>query len=420
MPASSAGRPISGSGRCSRWPTSWSGSRPGRSTRSRRSGRAGSRSRRRRPASLPGAELAVEVKDEAAGPGPVRQADRGPAAMEGPIGRVGGTGPAHHLDRAREAIAMIVPEPSHGPPRGLADRADGRDQRPGGPAGPLRRHDPAPAARQLRRAVAPERRGGPRPARRAVPRGRPRLRGRPAPARRRPPAEARSARGDRLRGAGRARRPRRVDRRSGQPGTSRTRWGATTPPRFERRDDGPRRFLALIVSHKERPGPDRPVPPDGGPGAGRQGPARRHRDREEDSRDDPDARTDRPRRGMLAVAVLVCLIVLTLIAGAILRVGAAHREEIRSPGAAAPGRMARRGGPAARPRPARTPTPATRARPGTSTPANWARPTPATVTITVERPAGDAKRRTIRARADYPRDPPHRTRRTRRIAITTD
>ena len=38
--------------------------------------------------------------------------------------------------------------------------------------------------------------------------------------------------------------------------------------------------------------------------------------------------------------------------------------------------------------------------------------------ITVERPAGDPKRRMIRARADYPRDPPRRVRRTREL--TTD
>ena len=41
-------------------------------------------------------------------------------------------------------------------------------------------------------------------------------------------------------------------------------------------------------------------------------------------------RTDRPRRGMLAIAVLVCLIVLTLIAGALLRAGAAQRDEVRA------------------------------------------------------------------------------------------
>jgi hypothetical protein len=40
---------------------------------------------------------------------------------------------------------------------------------------------------------------------------------------------------------------------------------------------------------------------------------------------------------------------------------------------------------------------------------------PATIVITVERPADDSRRRTVRARADYPRDPPRRARRTRQI-----
>ena len=41
-------------------------------------------------------------------------------------------------------------------------------------------------------------------------------------------------------------------------------------------------------------------------------------------------RTDRPRRGMLAIAVLVCLIVLTLIAGASSASGPRSRDEIRA------------------------------------------------------------------------------------------
>lgn len=130
--------------------------------------------------------------------------------------------------------------------------------------------------------------------------------------------------------------------------------------------------------------------------------------------------TDRPRRGMLSVAVLVCLLILTLIAGAILRAGAAHREEIR----AAERRLQadwlaeaglRRG--AAR----------LAADPG-YTGETWDIPAreldsadDATVAITVEKSAGDAKRRTIRARADYPRDPPRRARSTRQMTtLTTD
>jgi hypothetical protein len=36
------------------------------------------------------------------------------------------------------------------------------------------------------------------------------------------------------------------------------------------------------------------------------------------------------RRGLTAVAVLVCLIVITLVSGALLKVGIAHRDQVRS------------------------------------------------------------------------------------------
>jgi hypothetical protein len=36
------------------------------------------------------------------------------------------------------------------------------------------------------------------------------------------------------------------------------------------------------------------------------------------------------RRGLTAVAVLVCLIVITIVSGALLRVGIAHRDQVRS------------------------------------------------------------------------------------------
>ena len=41
-------------------------------------------------------------------------------------------------------------------------------------------------------------------------------------------------------------------------------------------------------------------------------------------------RIDPPRRGMLAIALLICLIVLTLIAGVLLRAGVAQRDEVRA------------------------------------------------------------------------------------------
>ena len=130
--------------------------------------------------------------------------------------------------------------------------------------------------------------------------------------------------------------------------------------------------------------------------------------------------TDRPRRGMLTVVVLVCLLVLTLIAGAILRAGSAHREDQR----AAERRLqaewlAEAGLQRAAARLA--------ADPG-YTGETWEIPArelgsadDATVTIAVEKPGGDPKRRTIRAQADYPRDPPRRARSTRQMTtLTTD
>jgi len=131
-------------------------------------------------------------------------------------------------------------------------------------------------------------------------------------------------------------------------------------------------------------------------------------------------RTDRPRRGMLAIGVLVCLIVLTLIAGAILRTGAAQREEGRTRERRLQAEWLAEAG-------LQRALARLDVEPGYSG-ETWdidARELDsadaATVTITVGRPAGDAKRRTIRARADYPRDPPRRARYTREVTtVTTD
>ena len=129
-------------------------------------------------------------------------------------------------------------------------------------------------------------------------------------------------------------------------------------------------------------------------------------------------RTDRPRRGMLAIGVLVCLIVLTLIAGAILRTGAAQREEGRSRERRLQAEWLAEAG-------LQRALARLDVDPGYSG-ETWdidARELDsadaATVTIAVERTAGDAKLRTIRARADYPRDPPRRVRCTRKITTLT-
>lgn len=129
-------------------------------------------------------------------------------------------------------------------------------------------------------------------------------------------------------------------------------------------------------------------------------------------------RSHRPRRGMLAVVVLICLIVLTLIAGTLLRAGAAHREEIRARERRLQAEWLAEAG-------------VRRAIARLAADANYTgetwnidareldSPDAATVAITIERPAGDAKRRTIRARADYPRDPPRRARFTKQVTTLT-
>jgi hypothetical protein len=121
---------------------------------------------------------------------------------------------------------------------------------------------------------------------------------------------------------------------------------------------------------------------------------------------------------MLAIAVLVCLIVLTLIAGALLRVGAAQREEARAEERRLQAEWLAEAG-------------LRRALARLDVDAHYTGETwnidarelgaadAATVTIAVERPPGDTKSRTIRVRADYPRDPPRRARCSRQTTILT-
>jgi type II secretory pathway component PulK len=128
-------------------------------------------------------------------------------------------------------------------------------------------------------------------------------------------------------------------------------------------------------------------------------------------------RTDRPRRGMLAIAVLVCLIVLTLIAGALLRIGAAQREEVRAEERRLQAEWLAEAG--LRRALARLDAePAYTGETWTIEARELGAADSATVTIAIERQSGDPKSRTIRARADYPRDPPARARCTRQITAS--
>ncbi len=128
-------------------------------------------------------------------------------------------------------------------------------------------------------------------------------------------------------------------------------------------------------------------------------------------------RNDRPRRGMLAIAVLVCLIVLSLIAGALLRIGAAQRDEVRAEERRLQAEWLAEAG-------LRRALARLDADPGYSG-ETWSidarelgAADSATVEIAVERPPGDPRNRTIRACADYPRDPPRRARCTRQTTAS--
>jgi Tfp pilus assembly protein PilX len=126
---------------------------------------------------------------------------------------------------------------------------------------------------------------------------------------------------------------------------------------------------------------------------------------------------DRPRRGMLAIAVLICLIVLTMVAGALLRVGAAQRDEVRAEERRLQAEwLAEAGLQRALARLDADPE---------YTGETWniearelGAADSAIVTIAIERQPDDTKSRTIRVRADYPRDPPNRARCTRQLTAS--
>ena len=153
-------------------------------------------------------------------------------------------------------------EPPGDAPRRHADRADGRDDRRGGPdlglcavtiQALLRVGSDAQARRAPRRHWA----GWPSSSART---SMPATMSSSAPSERTPAEAAILGVDDRLRGARRARRSRRVDRRQASRHESYV-LGRSDIAAFERRDDGPRRFLALVVRHKARAGqPDPPHP----------------------------------------------------------------------------------------------------------------------------------------------------------------
>jgi hypothetical protein len=141
-------------------------------------------------------------------------------------------------------------------------------------------------------------------------------------------------------------------------------------------------------------------------------------------------RAVKPSRGMTVVAVLVCLIIVTLISGAVLKVGLAQRELARALERRLQAEwLAESGAQRALARLARDRDYAGETwllgagdlsqseRDPASALAGEADRAAAVVTIAVERVPADSLRRRVRVQADYPRDPPRRSRHTKQFMI---
>ncbi|MFO0891439.1 MAG: hypothetical protein U0790_20135 [Isosphaeraceae bacterium] len=135
-----------------------------------------------------------------------------------------------------------------------------------------------------------------------------------------------------------------------------------------------------------------------------------------------DARTR--RRGLTSVAVLVCLVIITLISGALLKLGVAHRGQARAQERRLQAEwLAQAGLGRALARLAARPD-----YPGESwkiaaadlglSPGSSADPGPAAVVaIVVERPGGSSGQRLIKVQADFPPDPPRRSRHSLQMLV---
>jgi Tfp pilus assembly protein PilX len=132
-------------------------------------------------------------------------------------------------------------------------------------------------------------------------------------------------------------------------------------------------------------------------------------------------RTARSSRGLTVVAVLVCLIIITLVSGSVLKIGLAQRELARAQERRLQAEwLAESGAQRALARFAAD---------STYTGETWsvsaddlgqsdkASESAATVAIAIERVAADSDRRRVKVTADYPRDPPKRARHTREFMI---
>jgi type II secretory pathway component PulK len=129
----------------------------------------------------------------------------------------------------------------------------------------------------------------------------------------------------------------------------------------------------------------------------------------------------RSSRGLTVVAVLVCLIIITLVSGSVLKIGLAQRELARAHERRLQAEWLAESG-------------VQRALARLSTDRDYtgetwsfgaqdlgqsekASESAGTVAIAVERIAADPDRRRVKVTADYPRDPPRRARHTREFMI---
>ena len=140
--------------------------------------------------------------------------------------------------------------------------------------------------------------------------------------------------------------------------------------------------------------------------------------------------TSKSRRGMTTVAVLVCLLIITLISGAVLKVGLAQRDMNRERERRLQAEwLAESGVDRALARltfdhsytgetwPITAGELGLPERPATAESPGQADRSAAIVTIAVESIAGEANRRRIRVQADYPPDPPRRSRHSKQLLI---
>ncbi len=131
-----------------------------------------------------------------------------------------------------------------------------------------------------------------------------------------------------------------------------------------------------------------------------------------------------PRGGLTTVAVLICLVVILLISGVLLKIGVAHRDRVRALERSlqaewlaqagldrAVARLASSAGYTGEnwvlaPRDL-----------GLSEASGGAPGKAALVSIKVEKPPGAPERRLIKVQADFPPDPPHRARHSAQMLV---